>query len=316
MRGLVRGGVAACIAAGSLVVASGCGGDDGGDATTEKPPLSGVALSRAADAICVKHAAPDPAKKTTVPFDTVAELKAPYIADQRRARAAYEELKALNVAPAERATFKNLTDTVGAIAAFDAAVGATTSIAGFTDVAPRVVRAYEVALKYATRAHSTECPPVPASPAYLVALKRSGYTPPVNAVTTEEGTGGTAADATSVLGSWRGVVTQYGPGSQRSRYTTQVEVTSTTIGQDGGTSTYPKFNCEGRLTVSQATRDGSAATFREDIVKGRKRCYDVDARIRLERPGGHYVTYRWRGKTTKGTPVEVLGRLGEVGVPG
>ncbi len=111
---------------------------------------------------------------------------------------------------------------------------------------------------------------------------------------------------------------EYGPDNQRDRYTAELSITSVTIGERGGTSRYPRFGCEGTLTVSSANADGSVATFREDIVKGRKRCYDVDAEIRVERPlkGAHYVSYRWRGKTQTGSRVEVLGQLGEVGVPG
>lgn len=303
-----------------------CGGDDGKSETTTVGPLSGAALARAAGAVCREHRAFHPATSTKVPFDTFRELKQPYAADERRAQATYEELKALEVAPSSRTAFKNLYDTVGVIAAFDAAVVASTNVAEFVAVTPRIVRAYEVALKHAAEIGTADCPPRPASPAYLVAqAHRSGAnkedvitTPTTSIETTTSGTDdrGTAVDATSVLGQWRDVVTQYGPGSQRARYTTELDLTSVTIGQDGGTSSYPRFNCEGVLTVSSANADGSVVTYREDIVKGRKRCYDVDARIRVERRGGHFVSYRWRGKTAKGSRVEVLGELGEVGVPG
>jgi hypothetical protein len=314
--------LAAPVAALAFGVAA-CGGDDG-DA-----PLSGAALGRAASTVCAQNHASDPATDTIVPFDTIAELRQPYAADERRAQATFDALNALDAADSASPALKQLADSIGRIATLDAVIGSAKSMADFTRDAPRVIDAYQVAFEQARKLGAKACPPKAESPAYLVAEKRSGGTTAAAGATTSTGTtstqttepdasGGTAADDTSVLGTWRDVVTQYGPGSQRDRYTAEITVSSVTIGERAGTSSYPRFGCEGVLTVSSANADGSVATFREDIVKGRKRCYDVDARIRLERPvrGGHFVSFRWRGRTTQGTRVEVLGDLGEVGVPG
>lgn len=306
----------------ALVIAlAGCGGDDGG---SQDEPLKGAALATAASAVCAKQNARNPATDTVVPFDTLAELRRPYAADERRAQAASDALGDLNADESARPALKQLAESIGKIATLDAVIGSADSFADFTRDAPRVISAYQEALKRARELGAEDCPPRPESPAYLVALKRSGSgatgaQDTTDAQATGGGSpGGTAADDTSVLGRWRDVVTQYGPGSQRDRYTVELSITSVTIGERGGTSSYPRFNCEGVLAVSSANADGSVATFREDIVKGRKRCYDVDAQIRVERStrGAHVVSFRWRGKTGQGTPVEVLGELGEVGVPG
>ena len=305
-----------------VVGVAACGSDDGSQGDE---PLREAALAKAASAVCAKHAAPKPATDTVVPFDTLAELRQPYAADERRAQAASDGLGALDAADSAQPALTRLADAVGKIATLDAVIGSAKSFAEFTEAAPRVVSAYQKALEQARELGAKDCPPRPESPAYLVALKRSGDATTGGQATTDAPTttgteppSGTAADDTSVLGRWRDVVTQYGPGTQRDRYTVEISITSVTIGEPGGTSRYPRFNCEGALTVRSANADGSVVTFREDIVKGRKRCYDVDARIRVERPagGGHFVSFRWRGNTEKGTPVEVLGRLGEVGVPG
>lgn len=292
-----------------------CGGDDG------EEPLKGPALAKAASAVCAKHHAPDPATDTIVPFDTIAELRQPYAADERRAQAAFDELGALEAADSARPALKQLADAIGEIGTLDAVIGSAESLADFRRDAPRVIAAYQVAFERARKLGASECPPKAESPAYLVAEKRSGgATGPTGTSTDTTTDTQTTPDptpaGTSVEGVWRDVVTQYGPGSQRDRYTVEISVTSVKIGDQGGRSYYPRFDCEGVLTVRSANADGSVATFREDIVKGRKRCYDVDAKIRLERIADHAVSFRWRGKTTKGTRVEVLGELGEVGVPG
>lgn len=306
----------------ALVIAvAGCGGGDGG---SQGGSLKGAELAQAASAVCAEQDARNPATDTVVPFDTLAELRRPYAADEQRAQAASDALLGLNADESARPALTRLAESLGMIATLDAVIGSADSFADFTRDAPRVISAYQEALKQARELGAKDCPPRPESPAYLVALKRSGSgTTGAQGSTGTQATGGgaaggTAVDDTSVLGTWRDVVTQYGPGSQRDRYTAEISITSVAIGAMGGTSSYPRFGCEGELTVSSANDDGSVVTFREDIVKGRKRCYDVDARIRVERSirGAHFVNFRWRGKTPEGTPVEVLGELGELGVPG
>ncbi len=307
-----------CAAAVSLGLAA-CG-DDGDDragaTTTTKGPLSGKALAAAADAACTAHDAPEPATSDIVPFDRFVELKAPYAGDERRARAAATALKRIDAASVERQDLKNLADVIRVIAVFDEVAGDAGNVVEFGAVAPRVVNSYKVAFKYADAIGAKACPPLPESGAYVAAVKQAREegrpAPPLpKGDAAPDGESAPVENATTVLGSWRGKVTQYGPGEQRARYVVELDVASIIPGEDGGRSSYPRYDCDGALRTSSGSRDETVAVFREEIVRGKKRCYGNQvATVRVQLSGsGDRLAWRWRGRSTKGTPIEALGTL-------
>ena len=335
-----------CAAAVSLGLAA-CGGDDGDDraaaTTTTKAPLSGKALAAAANAVCTAHDAPRPATSDIAPFDRFVELKAPYAGDQRRAVAAAAALRRIDAATADRQDLKNLADVIRVIAVFDEVAGDAGDVAEFGAVAPRVVNAYKVAFKYADAIGAQACPPLPESGAYVAAVKQAREegrpAPPLPKERTPRRTGSRRRSRTrltrtrprrdapptrallpttrptTVLGGWRGKVTQYGPGDQRARYVVELDVASIIPGEDGGRSSYPRYDCDGALRTSSGSRDESVAVFREEIVRGKKRCYGnqvATVRVQLT-DAGDRLAWRWRGRSTKGTPIEALGTLRRCG---
>lgn len=235
-------------------------------------------------------------------------------------------LRRIHAGKAEREELENLTDVIEVIAAFDGAAGKATSIATFTAVAPKVVSSYRVAFTHAHALGTQACPPLPESPAYVAAIQqavRAGDpAPPLpteESQTTEttETTDAPAPTAESdsgdatVLGNWRGKVTQYGPGDQRARYVVELSIDSTVPGEQGASSSYPRYGCDGALRVSSADDNQSVALFREEIVRGKSRCYgDKVAKVRVQlSSASDRLAWRWRGHSSKGTPIEALGTL-------
>jgi hypothetical protein len=298
---LPRAGLLGAVAAARGVGACG-GGDGGGGGTTKAATVKATAtpdpavahrrLVDAANAICAQADAPGAAAGSSTAFDRLSDLTELHVEDAERLDGAVQHLTQLKAPPADKAAFAKLVGAMSGLAEANKQAGDAHDIAAYSDAAQSTVDAYVAVFKASQPLVVTKCPPRGATGAYNAASARMKPTGPPPAPTLQ--------------GDWAGRVEQFGPGQQTDHYRVEVSIGELVVGGEGGHITYPKFDCSGPLVVAEASED--AATFREQLDHGAKRCYGGGAKITVALKGSR-LSFHWLGRSNAGTKVEVLGRL-------